>query len=453
MDDTIAAISTASGVGGISIIRVSGSNSISIVNNIFKGKNLTTVNTHTINYGHIMNKNEIVDEVLVTVMKAPKTFTAEDTVEINCHGGIQTTKQILTLLLTNGCRLAEPGEFTKRAFLNGRIDLIEAESVMDIINAKTENALSLAVNQLTGKVSNMIHELRQDLVDILANIEVNIDYPEYEDIEEMTVEMIKNKMNIIENKIGKILKESKNGKIIRNGIETAIIGKPNVGKSSLLNTLLDENKAIVTDIEGTTRDIVEGFINLGGIALNIIDTAGIRKTDNIVENIGVSKSLELMESADLVLLILNNNTELTDEEKMLINKLDSSFKEYIIAINKIDLENKLDTNSLNKKKIVKISTKTKEGIDELKEKIESIYNLGNISSKDMTYLSDARSISILEKVMDSVKDINSAIINSMPIDMIEIDIKNVWNLLGEITGENYNDELIDNLFSKFCVGK
>lgn len=453
MDDTIAAISTASGVGGISIIRVSGSNSISIVNNIFKGKNLTTVNTHTINYGHIMNKNEIVDEVLVTVMKAPKTFTAEDTVEINCHGGIQTTKQILTLLLTNGCRLAEPGEFTKRAFLNGRIDLIEAESVMDIINAKTENALSLAVNQLTGKVSNMIHELRQDLVDILANIEVNIDYPEYEDIEEMTVEMIKNKMNIIENKIGKILKESKNGKIIRNGIETAIIGKPNVGKSSLLNTLLDENKAIVTDIEGTTRDIVEGFINLGGIALNIIDTAGIRKTDNIVENIGVSKSLELMESADLVLLILNNNTELTDEEKMLINKLDSSFKEYIIAINKIDLENKLDTNSLNKKKIVKISTKTKEGIDELKEKIESIYNLGNISSKDMTYLSDARSISILEKVMDSVKDINSAIINSMPIDMIEIDIKNVWNLLGEITGENYDDELIDNLFSKFCVGK
>lgn len=453
MDDTIAAISTASGVGGISIIRVSGSNSISIVNNIFKGKNLTTVNTHTINYGHIMNKNEIVDEVLVTVMKAPKTFTAEDTVEINCHGGIQTTKQILTLLLTNGCRLAEPGEFTKRAFLNGRIDLIEAESVMDIINAKTENALSLAVNQLTGKVSNMIHELRQDLVDILANIEVNIDYPEYEDIEEMTVEMIKNKMNIIENKIGKILKESKNGKIIRNGIETAIIGKPNVGKSSLLNTLLDENKAIVTDIEGTTRDIVEGFINLGGIALNIIDTAGIRKTDNIVENIGVSKSLELMESADLVLLILNNNTELTDEEKMLINKLDSSFKEYIIAINKIDLENKLDTNSLNKKKIVKISTKTKEGIDELKEKIESIYNLENISSKDMTYLSDARSISILEKVMDSVKDINSAIINSMPIDMIEIDIKNVWNLLGEITGENYDDELIDNLFSKFCVGK
>lgn len=453
MDDTIAAISTASGVGGISIIRVSGSNSISIVNNIFKGKNLTTVNTHTINYGHIMNKNEIVDEVLVTVMKAPKTFTAEDTVEINCHGGIQTTKQILTLLLTNGCRLSEPGEFTKRAFLNGRIDLIEAESVMDIINAKTENALSLAVNQLTGKVSNMIHELRQDLVDILANIEVNIDYPEYEDIEEMTVEMIKNKMNIIENKIGKILKESKNGKIIRNGIETAIIGKPNVGKSSLLNTLLDENKAIVTDIEGTTRDIVEGFINLGGIALNIIDTAGIRKTDNIVENIGVSKSLELMESADLVLLILNNNTELTDEEKMLINKLDSSFKEYIIVINKIDLENKLDTNSLNKKKIVKISTKTKEGIDELKEKIESIYNLGNISSKDMTYLSDARSISILEKVMDSVKDINSAIINSMPIDMIEIDIKNVWNLLGEITGENYDDELIDNLFSKFCVGK
>ncbi len=453
MDDTIAAISTASGVGGISIIRVSGSNSISIVNNIFKGKNLTTVNTHTINYGHIMNKNEIVDEVLVTVMKAPKTFTAEDTVEINCHGGIQTTKQILTLLLTNGCRLAEPGEFTKRAFLNGRIDLIEAESVMDIINAKTENALSLAVNQLTGKVSNMIHELRQDLVDILANIEVNIDYPEYEDIEEMTVEMIKNKMNIIETKIGKILKESKNGKIIRNGIETAIIGKPNVGKSSLLNTLLDENKAIVTDIEGTTRDIVEGFINLGGIALNIIDTAGIRKTDNIVENIGVSKSLELMESADLVLLILNNNTELTDEEKMLINKLDSSFKEYIIVINKIDLENKLDTNSLNKKKIVKISTKTKEGIDELKEKIESIYNLGNISSKDMTYLSDARSISILEKVMDSVKDINSAIINSMPIDMIEIDIKNVWNLLGEITGENYDDELIDNLFSKFCVGK
>ena len=321
MNDTIAAISTALGVGAISIVRVSGDDALDIVSKIFRGKNLKEVESHTINYGYIYDNEKLVDEVLVSVMRAPKTFTREDVIEINVHGGIATTNKVLELLLTNGCRLAEPGEFTKRAFMNGRIDLIEAEAVMDLINAKTEKAMSLAVNQVSGDVSSLISNLRKEISMTLANIEVNIDYPEYEDIEVMTVDMVKNNISNIREKINKILNESKNGQLIKDGIKTIIIGKPNVGKSSILNRLLNEEKAIVTDVAGTTRDIVEGNISIDGIMLNMIDTAGIRETDDIVESIGVQKSISLIDEADLILYVLNNNEELTNDEKEILDKI------------------------------------------------------------------------------------------------------------------------------------
>ena len=448
MNDTIAAISTTLGVGAISIIRVSGELSTKIVSKIFT-KDLTKVVSHTIHYGHIKENDEIIDEVLVSVMLAPKTFTTEDIVEINCHGGISTTNKILELLLINGCRLAEPGEFTKRAFLNGRIDLEEAEGIMDLIEAKTDKARSLAINQLSGKVSNLIRNLREDLVQVLANINVNIDYPEYDDVEEVTIPLLKEKLKNIKEKIEDILKKSNNGKIIKEGIKTSIIGKPNVGKSSLLNTLLEEEKAIVTDIEGTTRDIVEGTVNIDGILLNIIDTAGIRDTDNIVEKIGVDKSLELIDNSDLILFVLNNNEEITKEELELLEKIEK--KNHIIIVNKIDLEKKLNTNLLNN--VIYISTKNNEGIDELKNTIKKIFNLEQIEKEDMTYLTSARSVAILKKVKENINELEKNINNNMPIDMIELDIKNIWNLLGEIIGDTYEEELIDELFSRFCLGK
>ena len=316
MNDTICAISTAVGVGAISIVRVSGEDAISIVNKIFD-RDLTKMDSHTINYGHIVDGNEIIDEVMVSIMKAPKTFTKEDIVEINCHGGISSTNKVLELLLTNGARLAEPGEFTKRAFLNGRINLVEAESVMDMIDAKTENARKLAMNGIEGKISNLIHEIVDKLYDINSNIEVNIDYPEYEDIEVMTESQIQEVSKFIDEKLKKLLIESENGKIIKEGINTLILGRPNVGKSSILNKLINEDKAIVTDIAGTTRDIVEGQIRVGGVLLNIIDTAGIRETEDVVEKIGVEKSLNLIKDANLIILVLNNNEPLTEEDKKL----------------------------------------------------------------------------------------------------------------------------------------
>ena len=448
MNDTIAAISTALGVGAISIIRVSGEEATKIVSKIFT-KDLTKVASHTIHYGYIKENNEIIDEVLVSVMLAPKTFTTEDIVEINCHGGISTTNKILELLLMKGCRLAEPGEFTKRAFLNGRIDLEEAEGIMDLIESKTDKARSLAINQLSGKVSDLIRNLREDLVQVLANINVNIDYPEYDDVEEVTIPLLQEKIKNIKEKIEDILKKSKNGKIIKEGIKTSIIGKPNVGKSSLLNTLLEEDKAIVTDIEGTTRDIVEGTVNIDGILLNIIDTAGIRDTNNIVEKIGVEKSLELNDNSDLILFVLNNNEEITKEELELLEKIEN--KNHIIIVNKIDLEKKLNTNLLNN--VIYISTKNNEGIDELKNIIKKIFNLEQIEKEDMTYLTSARSVAILKKVNEQINELEKNINNNMPIDMIELDIKNIWNLLGEIIGDTYEEELIDELFSRFCLGK
>ena len=449
MEDTIAAISTALGIGAISIIRVSGTEAISNVNEIFKGKDLSQVPTHTIHYGHIMDENKVIDEVLVSVMKGPKSFTTEDIVEINCHGGIATTKKVLELLLLNGCRLAEPGEFTKRAFLNGRIDLLEAEGVMDVLNAKTEKSRNLAINQLSGKTSKLIEDLRQEIVNVLANIEVNIDYPEYEDIEQLGYSELEPRINNIYNEICKILKDSENGKIIKEGIDVSIIGRPNVGKSSILNRLLEEDKAIVTDIEGTTRDIVEGTINLGGLIVNFIDTAGIRKTDDVVESIGVKKSLDLINKSDLVLYVLNNNEELSNDDKEILNELKS--KNHIIVINKMDLSKKLDLQ--DESNIVYISALEDKNIDKLKEKIKEIYNVDSIETDDLTYLTNARSIALLKEAKNAIEESKQGIKNLVPIDVIEIDIKRAWNLLGEIIGKTYQEELINQLFSQFCLGK
>lgn len=450
MSDTIAAISTALGVGAISIIRVSGPEAIDIVNKLFKGKDLTKVDTHTIHYGHIINNNEIIDEVLISVMKAPKTFTTEDIVEINSHGGISTTNKVLELLLTNGARLAEPGEFTKRAFLNGRIDLIEADGIMNLISSKTEKSRKLSINQLSGKVSSSIKDLRKKLVQIISNIEVNIDYPEYEDIEVLTNDKILPNLVEFKKELEEIIKKSEEGKIINEGINVGIIGRPNVGKSSLLNALLEEDKAIVTDIEGTTRDIVEGTINLDGIVLNIIDTAGIRETDNIVEKIGVEKSKSIINECDLIILILNNNDNLTLEDLELLEKIKN--KKHMVLINKIDLETKIDLNRLNKD-YLKISVKDNIGIEELKEEIKKLFNLGELESEDLTYLSDARSISLLNKSLTYINESINSINNNEPIEIVEFNIKDAWESLGEIIGETYKDELIDELFSRFCLGK
>ena len=454
MNDTICAIATSQGVGAIAIIRVSGEEAISIVNKIFKGKNLENVDSHTINYGHIIDKeNNIIDEVLVSVMKAPRTFTAEDTVEINTHGGISPTNKTLELLLESGCRLAEPGEFTKRAFLNGRIDLLEAEAVMDMIDSKTEQQRKMAINQISGKVSNLINDLRNDMVQIISNINVNIDYPEYDDVEIMTNNILVPKIQNLKNRIEKILKESENGKIIKEGIKTSIIGRPNVGKSSLLNNLLEEDKAIVTDIAGTTRDIVEGQISINGVLLNMIDTAGIRETNDLVESIGVEKSLKIMEESDLILFMVNNNEEITDDIIELLNKIGN--KNYLLLINKTDLERKIDLDKINveKSKIVELSVKDNKGIDDLKNKIIELFNLNSLETKDPTYLSNTRSLSILKRCLDAIKEVEKGLINDMPIDMIELDIKNFWDELGKINGTSYDEELLDEMFSRFCLGK
>ncbi len=451
MTDTIAAISTALGIGAISIIRVSGPESISITNKIFKGKNLTEVSSHTINYGYIKENEEIIDEVLVSVMKAPKTFTKEDVVEINCHGGITTTNKVLELLLRNGARLAEPGEFTKRAFLNGRIDLVNAESIMDLINVKTEAARKMAIKGLKGTISNYIRSLRQEMLEILASIEVNIDYPEYEDIEVMTNEKLLPQLKSVKTKLQQIIKESENSQWLKEGIKTVIVGRPNVGKSSLLNCLLNENKAIVTDIAGTTRDIVEGSVTIDGIPLILMDTAGIRDTDNIVEQIGVEKSLELLEDANLVLVVLNNNEELTEEDFDILAK--TLGKPRIIIINKTDLPTKIDTTKLDKKDIITLSVTENRGIDDLKQKIKEKFNLEQIDQADFTYLSNVRQIALAKEAYSILDEVETGIENSMPIDMVEIDIKRSWEKLGEITGETYQEELLDQLFSQFCLGK
>ena len=450
MNDTICAISTALGVGAISIIRVSGDDAIDIVNKIFD-KDLTKKESHTINYGHIVYKGEIIDEVMVSIMKSPKTFTKEDIVEINSHGGVAVTNKVLEILLLEGARLAEPGEFTKRAFLNGRIDLVEAESIMDLIESKTETSRKLAISGMEGKVSKLVKNIIENLVTVTANIEVNIDYPEYEDIEIVTKEKIEEMSKYINKELTKLLNESENGKLIKDGIKTLILGRPNVGKSSILNKLIEEDKAIVTSVAGTTRDIVEGQIRVNGILLNIIDTAGVRETEDIVEKIGVEKSLSLVNDADLIILVFNNNEKLTDEDnKLLEYKKD---KKRIIVINKIDLENNLDISNLKNERIVKVSALKDSGIENLKNEINDMFNLEEINLGDFTYLSNSRQISLVKKAVEISKNLEDALNNDVPIDLLEIDIKEICEILGEIIGESYDDKLIDTLFSNFCLGK
>ena len=447
MEDTICAIATASGTGAISIIRVSGKETLDIVSKIFRGTNLKKVNSHTIHYGYIYDNEEKIDEVLVTVMLAPKTYTKEDTIEINSHGGLNTTNRILELLLEKGCRLAEPGEFTKRAFLNGRIDLTQAESVNDLINAKTDNARVLALNNLGGSLLKKIKDMRKNIVDVMANIEVNIDYPEYEDIEVVTKDTLMPKLLRVKEELTEMLKDSKNGKLIKEGINIAIVGKPNVGKSSILNSLLEEEKAIVTNIAGTTRDIVEGSMTLNGFLINFIDTAGIRETDDVVEKIGVEKSKNAINKADVVIIVVNNNEELSNYEKNLIK--DVPKEKRIIFVNKSDLNNKLTI----EKDYVVGNTKDINGLDSLKNAISKLLELDKINSKDLTYMSNVRQIDLLKKALDSINNAINNLGSDIPVDMIEIDITNAWNYLGEITGEVYRDELIDTLFSNFCLGK
>ncbi len=451
MNDTIAAISTSLGVGAISIVRVSGEQSIKIVNKIFEGTDLSKVQSHTIHYGKIKDKDEVIDEVLVSVMLSPKTYTTEDIVEINCHGGISTTNKVLELLLTNGARLAEKGEFTKRSFLNGRIDLTQSEAVMDLIQSKTNNERKLAINNIEGRLSKLIKEFRENITDLISHIEVNIDYPEYYDIEIMTTEKIREIVKKQIKELKYLIKESENKEIIKTGIKTIIVGRPNVGKSSILNNLLEYDKAIVTDVEGTTRDIVEGNIYIEGIPLNIIDTAGIRQTEDIVERIGVEKSLSLIEDADLILVVLNSNEKLTKTDREILEK--TKDKTSIVIINKNDLEAKIEIEELKDRNIITTNTTSLKGTNSLKEKIKEMFNLDKIETKDYTYLTNARQLSLARLSLKSLEESLKRIEENYPLDIIELDLKSAFDNLGKIIGIDYSDEIIDNLFKNFCVGK
>ena len=451
MNDTICAIATSSGVGAISIVRVSGDDAISIVNKIFKGADLTKAKSHTVIYGHIVDGQNVVDEVLLNVMLAPKTYTTEDTVEINCHGGINCTNKVLELLLNNGARLAEPGEFTKRAYLNGRINLIEAEAVNDLIVAKTDAARTLAINNVDGLLTKKIELLHEKIVKILANIEVNIDYPEYTDEVQITNDMLDKYLQEIDGELTKIVDGTKNGRIIKDGVNVAIIGKPNVGKSSILNHLLDEEKAIVTSIPGTTRDIVEGTISLNGVAINFIDTAGIRKTKDIVEKIGVDKSKKSADTADIVIFVVNNNELVSNEEKKLLDSI--SKEKLIIMINKTDLDKKIDTDLFKNMDVVYGNTVGLNGLDELKEKLKEKLKLDEIVNKDMSYISNIRQVTLINKADKAIKSAYKGYKDNMPVDVIEIDLKEAWEILGELIGQNYSEELVDNIFANFCLGK
>ncbi|AIO18252.1 tRNA modification GTPase MnmE [Candidatus Izimaplasma bacterium HR1] len=449
MKDTIVAISTALGQGAISIVRLSGDESISVVNESFKGPNLEKVQSHTISYGHILDENEKqIDEVMISVFRAPRSFTTEDIVEINCHGGVFVANKILQLMMINGARSANPGEFTERAFLNGRIDLTQAEAVMEVIEAKSDMSLTLANKGLDGVIYSLVSDLRSDLLNIIANIEVNIDYPEYDDVKVLSNDVLKPSILDLIKNINGILERANFGKIIKDGIKTAIIGRPNVGKSSILNALLREDKAIVTEIQGTTRDIVEGNINIGGIILNLIDTAGIRESSDVVEKIGIDKAKASIKEAELILFVLDNNQALTNEDEQLL-KL-TEHKKRIIIINKKDLQNELTHSFENS---ISISALHKQGIEDLEELIRKMFLSGEINLTDQTYVSNARHIAKLTETLNALKEGVASISDQMPVDMVEIDLKNAWLLLGEIIGDTSSTSLLDELFSKFCLGK
>lgn len=449
--DTIAAISTPLGEGAIGIVRLSGSEAIAIADKVFTGKSLANCHSHTLNYGHITENTRVLDEVMVGVMKAPKTFTREDVIEINTHGGIAVMNEILQLLLRNGARMAEPGEFTKRAFLNGRMDLSQAEAVMDIIRAKTDQAMNIAVKQLDGSLSNLINKTRQEILETLAQVEVNIDYPEYDDVEEMTTRMLREKTAAFQTLLENLLKTAKRGKILREGLSTAIIGRPNVGKSSLLNHLLREEKAIVTDIAGTTRDVIEEYVNINGVPLKLVDTAGIRETDDVVERIGVERSHKALEEADLVLLILSANEALTDQDRQLLALSEGSNR--IILLNKTDLPENIETADLPDD-VIKISVLEDTNIDKIEAKINDLFfeNAG-IVEQDATYLSNSRHIALIEQALEALTAVNDGLDAGMPVDLVQVDMTRTWEILGEITGDAAPDELITQLFSQFCLGK
>ncbi|HEQ1337296.1 TPA: tRNA uridine-5-carboxymethylaminomethyl(34) synthesis GTPase MnmE [Streptococcus pyogenes] len=451
--DTITAISTPLGEGAIGIVRLSGTDALAIAQSVFKGKNLEQVASHTINYGHIIDPKTgtIIDEVMVSVMLAPKTFTRENVVEINTHGGIAVTNEILQLLIRQGARMAEPGEFTKRAFLNGRVDLTQAEAVMDIIRAKTDKAMTIAVKQLDGSLSQLINDTRQEILNTLAQVEVNIDYPEYDDVEEMTTALLREKTQEFQSLLENLLRTAKRGKILREGLSTAIIGRPNVGKSSLLNNLLREDKAIVTDIAGTTRDVIEEYVNIKGVPLKLVDTAGIRETDDLIEQIGVERSKKALQEADLVLLVLNASEKLTDQDRALLNLSQGSNR--IILLNKTDLEQKIELEQLPAD-LIPISVLTNQNINLIEDRINQLFfdNAGLVE-QDATYLSNARHISLIEKAVQSLEAVNDGLALGMPVDLLQVDLTRTWEILGEITGDAAPDELITQLFSQFCLGK
>lgn len=451
MNENICAISTALGVGAISIVRCSGPDVISIVNKIFKGTNLENVSSHTIHYGHIVDGYDVIDEVLVSVMRAPKTFTMEDVVEINCHGGISTTNKVLELLLVSGCRMATPGEFSKKAFLNGRIDLTEAEGIQELISSEGEEARKYAMNKVEGNLKNIIKSIREELVNLSAVLEVNYDYPEETDNPEMTYDLLSTKLKDIDTSLKSLVSSTENVQFVSNGIDLAIIGKPNVGKSSILNHLTNENKAIVTSIAGTTRDVVYGSIFLNGVKFNLIDTAGIRESDDLVEQIGVTRSKEAIISSDLVVFVLNNNEPITQEELDVINTETSAKK--IIFINKCDLEEKLNLDKLKDYTICYGNTVEANGLDSLKQTIIELFNLDELKSKNYNYLSNARHIALVKEAVSAVENGIESAENNLPFEMISVDINEAYDLLGEIIGAVYKDELLDTLFSKFCLGK
>ncbi len=444
-NDTIASIITAYGEGAVSIIRISGEDSINIVNSIFSN-DLLNKESNTINYGKIQDNNEIIDEVLVSIFRAPKSFTTEDTVEINAHGGVYITNKILNLILSKGARLAEPGEFTKRAFLNGRIDLAEADSIMDMIKATNDNAIKYASKGLTGRVSKLINEYRTRLVEVIAQIEVNIDYPEYDDVEEMTNELIKPKLISLKNDLDVVIRNSKITKTYTNGITTAIIGKPNVGKSSFLNLLLNEDRALVTDIEGTTRDTIEANVNIGNITLKLIDTAGIRKSEDIVESLGIKRSYDMIDKGELIIHIIDGSKVLDEYDKELLEHTKNLNR--IIILNKQDLGTKVVIDDA-----ITMSTLEGTGLVELEERILEHFNLKNPLPKDANFVSNIRHFKLLEETFNHIHDAITSSDLMAPVDAIEIDLKLAFEKLGEILGKTSKDALLDELFSRFCLGK
>lgn len=456
--DTIAAIATAVGEGSIAIIRISGPDAIARTTAIFRTKdNFDTAQSHTVHYGHIVDAvtNERVEEVLVTLMRGPRSFTGEDVVEIGTHGGVIAAQNVLQLVLRQGdVRLAEPGEFTKRAFLNGRIDLTQAEAVIDLIRSKSDRAFQVARRQSEGALSKQIKPLRQQILEVIAHVEVNIDYPEH-DVEELTSAFIRTQCGLALEGVNRLLKTASEGKILREGIVTAIVGRPNVGKSSLLNALSRSNKAIVTDIPGTTRDVIEEYVTINGIPLRLLDTAGIRETSDVVERIGVERSRSALEDADLILFVLNQNEPLHDDDRELMNQLEG--RQAVVILNKIDLPKQLDTSELERlfpsDRIVSMSVQEEQGIDRLEQVVSDMFFTGGIETNDLTYVTNVRHISLLERAKQSLSDAIDATSAGVPIDITQIDIQQAWELLGEVIGDAAGESLLDQIFSQFCLGK